>query len=98
MLRSWDTLAHPDWGLPLDLYLAQPEINQTPLLYLDLGRIIQSLNLLKTGEATCETLELCLTLANDHNALRLIIRENLLSGCMLAVRDYFQENDNVSSQ
>ncbi|CAE7143470.1 unnamed protein product [Rhizoctonia solani] len=82
---------HPLWGLPLHVYLTCTN-NQAPILLPHLDDINNSLELLSTGEPTCEALELCLSLSGSQSELKLIMRQGLLPGCMAALRRYCNEN------
>lgn len=85
------SLAHPIWGLPLDTYLAYTKI-QTPVNLRHPHEISNSLDVLRTGKATCEDLEICLSLVNNQIELQSIMRQDLLTGCMTALRQYCSEN------
>ncbi|CAE6501707.1 unnamed protein product [Rhizoctonia solani] len=85
------SLAHPIWGLPLDVYLAYTK-SQTPINLPHPHDINNSLDVLRTGKVTCEDLEICLSLVNNQIELRSIMRQDLLAGCMTALRQYCGEN------
>jgi hypothetical protein len=91
MAQLQKCLVHPVWGLPLDVYLS---ISKDRPLRLPPApdKVNQSLTLLGTGKATIEALEICLSLVNNQHELRVIMREDLLSGCMIALRQYCAEN------
>ncbi|CAE6436968.1 unnamed protein product [Rhizoctonia solani] len=85
------SLGHPVWGPPLDVYLACSK-NQVPTVLSHPDDIRNSLDILSTGNATCEVLEICLSLAEHQSELKLTMRPGLLAGCMIALRRYHDEN------
>ncbi|KDN35090.1 hypothetical protein RSAG8_11872, partial [Rhizoctonia solani AG-8 WAC10335] len=82
---------HPAWGLPLDVYLAYTK-NRASIMLPHPSDINNSLDLLSAGKAKCEDLEICLSLVGNQNEIKLIMRQDLLAGCMTMLRQYCDEN------
>ncbi|KAH7332846.1 hypothetical protein B0J17DRAFT_677816 [Rhizoctonia solani] len=85
------SLIHPVWGPPLDIYLSYSK-SQVPVTLPHPDDIRNCLDILTSGNATCESLEICLSLVNSQHELKLTMRQGLLAGCMTALRQYCDEN------